>query len=148
MAGSAHNKKNVTFPNFQLPNLGNIQQKTNQGDINSLLSFLNQNLTKTPTPSSPSINKILIRSEIKKLIKEDNDFEQKLMKHLPEGHDNIKDLNDTISSPQFSQCLKTLNTALKSEECLSLIHNLGFTPNNEDIEYINKGGNIGCFLSV
>lgn len=59
---------------------------------------------------------------------ENADFVAALISHLPEGETTVAALKSNVSSPQYSQALQALNSALKSGDLAASMGQFGVDP--------------------
>jgi hypothetical protein len=57
-----------------------------------------------------------------------DNYDEKFLKHLPEGQQTAADYKDNIHSPQLLQAIDALGDALNTEGILAIFHEMGLDP--------------------
>ena len=95
---------------------------------------------------TPPLQFILESSSLAPLV-EDEGIQARLLPLLPEGQRTVQDLREMIRSPQFQQSLRSLNSALGTDNVSSIFATLGLDPRDGADEMARGDSACFCFQS-
>ena len=140
---------------------GNSGQAAQVGDMNAMMAAIlgnaamqqyqnqqqqQQQQQQQYQPLIAPLTDILTADDVAPLL-EDSDVVNRLLPHLPEGQQNLEELRRTIRSPQFRSTLRTLTSALLSDNYNTVMANFGLDPASGS-DALAQGNPILAFLQA
>ena len=149
-SGSSNNNNNNTSTSNQSSSSNNSSSNNNNDAAPAVSADLLQAALMAAMgnmqPREPDVplNAILRGADLEAFAKENNDDED-LIRHLPDGLQTAEELVETTTSPQFAQAVGRLSGALQSDNYNAVMANFGLDP-TAGSEALARGQNVSAFL--